>query len=136
MADNDVKILIIDDDPDFVETVTLMLESANYVVISAPDGQKGLDVVRAEEPGLIVLDIMMDSMYEGFSVISTLRGTPEFVDYRDIPIIMVSAVKQEYGSRFTLPEGGEDLQGDIYMDKPVSPDELLANVAKLLEGSR
>ena len=134
MADNDVKILIIDDDPDFVETVILMLESANYQVISASDGQKGLDMVREEDPRLIVLDIMMDSMYEGFSVISTLRGTPEFVDYRDIPIIMVSAVKQEYGSRFTLPEGGEDLQGDIYMDKPVSPDDLLANVAKLLEG--
>ena len=133
MGDEKVTILVIDDDPDFTETVQLMLESGGYNVISAPDGQKGLDLVRQEEPDLIILDIMMDSMFEGFSVMSTLRGTPEFIDYRDIPIIMASAVKQEYGSRFSLPEGGENLQGDVYMDKPIKPKELLETVARLLE---
>lgn len=132
MSEDRAKILIIDDDPDFTETVQAMLESANYEVVTASDGQKGLDKVREEEPDLIVLDIMMDSMYEGFSVMSTLRGTPEFVDYRDIPIIMASAVKQEYGSRFSLPEGGDHLEGDVYMDKPVKPKELLETVARLL----
>ncbi len=132
MVDDRDKILIVDDDPDFVETIQLMLESANYEVVTASDGQKGLDKVREEEPDLIILDIMMDSMYEGFSVMSTLRGTPEFVDYRDIPIVMVSAVKQEYGSRFSLPGGGEHLQGDVYMDKPVQPQELRETVARLL----
>jgi CheY-like chemotaxis protein len=133
MGNDRAKILIIDDDPDFVETVQAMLESGDYVVITAQDGKKGLEMVREEEPDLIILDIMMDSLYEGFSVISTLRGTPEFVDYRDIPIIMASAVKQEYGSRFTLPGGGEYLQGDVYMDKPVKAKELLDTVARLLE---
>ena len=133
MTDEKATVLIIDDDPDFTETVATMLEAGGYAVISATDGQKGLDMVREQEPDLIILDVMMDSMYEGFSVMSTLRGTPEFLDYRDIPIIMASAVKQEYGSRFTLPEGGEHLQGDVYMDKPVKPQELLENVAKLLE---
>ena len=133
MGDDRAKILIVDDDPDFVETVGLMLNSANYDIISAGDGQKGLEMVREEEPDLIILDIMMDSMYEGFSVISTIRGTPEFVDYRDIPIIMVSAVKQEYGSRFSLPEGGEHLQGDVYLDKPLQSRELLETVVRLLQ---
>ena len=133
MGDNRAKILIIDDDTDFIETVQTVLEANNYSVVSATDGKKGLDKVEAEEPDLIILDVMMESMYEGFSVISTLRGTPEFVDYRDIPILMASAVKQEYGSRFSLPEGGEHLQGDIYMDKPIRPDDLLAAVARLLE---
>ena len=126
------KYWIIDDDPDFVETVQAMLESADYSVISAPDGQNGLEMVREQEPDLIVLDVMMDSMYEGFSVMSTLRGTPEFVDYRDIPIIMASAVKQDYGSRMTLPEGSEYLEGDVYMDKPISPKDLLETVKRLL----
>jgi CheY-like chemotaxis protein len=133
MVDGKAKILIIDDDPDFTETIQAMLESGGYEVISASDGQKGLNMVRAEEPDLIILDIMMDSMFEGFSVMSTLRGTPEFIDFRDIPIIMASAVKQEYGARFSLPEGGENLQGDVYMDKPVKPKELLETVARLLE---
>ena len=133
MGNDRAKILIIDDDPDFVETVQAMLESGDYGVINAEDGKMGLEMVREEEPDLIILDIMMDSLYEGFSVISTLRGTPEFVDYRDIPIIMASAVKQEYGSRFNLPDGGEYLQGDVYLDKPVKSKELLEAVAKLLE---
>jgi CheY-like chemotaxis protein len=133
MGDKKAKILIIDDDPDFTETAQAMLEAGDYEVITAEDGKKGLEMVRDEEPDLIVLDVMMESMFEGFSVMSTLRGTPEFVDYRDIPIIMASAVKQEHGSRFTLPEGGEHLQGDVYMDKPIKPSELLDTVAKLLE---
>ena len=136
MADDRAKILIIDDDPDFTETTQAMLESGGYEVITAGEGQKGLEMVREEEPDLIILDIMMDSMYEGFSVISTLRGTPEFIDYRDIPIIMASAVKQEYGSRFSLPEGGEHLQGDVYMDKPLKPKELLETAARLLAGRK
>ncbi|MEW5722929.1 MAG: response regulator [Thermodesulfobacteriota bacterium] len=133
MGDEKAKILVIDDDPDFTETVQVMLESGGYEVITAPDGKMGLEMVRTEEPDLIILDIMMDSMYEGFSVMSTLRGTPEFIDYREVPIIMASAVKQEYGSRFKLPEGGENLQGDVYMDKPIKPKELLETVARLLE---
>lgn len=136
MLDHKAKILIVDDDPDFAETVQAMLEAGGYEAFIAADGQKGLDMVIHEEPDLIILDIMMESMYEGFSVISTLRGTPEFIDYRDTPIIMVSAVKQEYGSRFTLPEGGENLQGDAYMDKPVTAKELLETVARLLEESQ
>ena len=135
MGDKKHKILIIDDDPDFSETVLTMLESGGYEVLTAVDGQQGLEMVRAEEPDLIILDVMMDSMYEGFSVMSTLRGTPEFVDYRDIPIIMASAVKQEYGSRFTLPEGAQHLQGDVYLDKPIKPQELLETVARLLAES-
>ncbi|MBU2548889.1 MAG: response regulator [Proteobacteria bacterium] len=133
MGESAPKILVIDDDPDFVDTVRAMLRSGGYRVITAIDGKQGLDRVREDEPDLIVLDIMMDSMYEGFSVMSTLRGTPEFVDYRDVPIVMVSAVKREYGSRFTLPQGGEHLQGDVYLDKPVNPKVLLETVARLLE---
>lgn len=128
------NILIIDDDPDFVETVQMMLESGGYHALTARDGKSGLDMIRDHEPDLIILDVMMESMFEGFSVVSTLRGTPEFVDYRDIPIIMVSAVKQEYGSRFTLPSGGEHLQGDLYLDKPVQAKQLLEAVAGLLQG--
>ena len=84
-GDGVAKILIIDDDSDFAETTRTMLESAGYDVFTASDGKQGLEFVRNQEPDLIVLDIMMESMYEGFSVMSTLRGTPEFIDFRDIP---------------------------------------------------
>ena len=133
MGDGVAKILIIDDDSDFAETTQTMLESAGYEVFTASDGKQGLELVRNREPDLIVLDIMMESMYEGFSVMSTLRGTPEFIDFRDTPVLMVSSVKQEYGSRITLPKGGEHLQGDKFLDKPLNSKELIDTVAGLLE---
>ncbi|MFH1090278.1 MAG: response regulator [Pseudomonadota bacterium] len=71
-------------------------------------------------------------MFEGYSIVSTLRGTQELVNYRDIPIIMVSSVKKEYRARFSLPEGGEHMPGDVYMNKPINATDLLETVARLL----
>ena len=62
------KILIIDDDSDFIESTKLILESGDYEVVVARNGTEGLELVTLEDPDLIVLDIMMDSMFEGFNV--------------------------------------------------------------------
>ena len=127
------KILIIDDDQDFVTANQAILEAAGHEVVSAPDGKTGLEMVKSEDPDLIMLDIMMDSIYEGFSVTTTLRGTPEFMDYRDIPVLMCSAVKQMTGERFDLPPEAHIAQGDEFLDKPFTAEVLLDKVNKLLE---
>ncbi|MFZ5587250.1 MAG: response regulator transcription factor [Thermodesulfobacteriota bacterium] len=126
------KILIIDDDADYTLATKAILEAAGHKVVTAADGKKGLEAVKAEDPDLIVLDIMMDSVYEGFSVTTTLRGTPEFMDFRDIPVLMCSAVKHLAGERFTLPPEAKLAQGDEYLDKPFTAEVLLAKVNKLL----
>jgi len=126
------KILIIDDDPDFVESTKLILESGDYEVVSAKNGTEGLELVTLEDPDLIILDIMMDSMFEGFNVSAALKMTTEYIDYRDTPVLMVSSVRTEYGDRFDVPEGAEGLQGDAYMDKPVEPRALLQKVTEML----
>ena len=128
------KILIIDDDDDFRAATTAILEAAGHTVFSASDGKLGLEMVKAEEPDLIILDIMMDSIYEGFSVITTLRATPEYMDFRDIPVLMCSAVKQITGERFNIPAEARIAQGDEYLDKPFSSQELLGRINKLLAG--
>ena len=127
------KILIIDDDPDFTLANQAILTAAGHEVVTASDGKAGLEQVKAEDPDLIILDIMMDSIYEGFSVTTTLRGTPEYMDYRDIPILMVSAVKKITGERFTIPPEAKGAEGDIFLDKPFPAEVLLENVNKLLE---
>ncbi len=126
------KILIIDDDPDFTLATQSILTGAGHEVVTAADGKAGLEMVKNEDPDLIVLDIMMDSIYEGFSVTTTLRGTPEYMDYRDIPVLMVSAVKQMTGQRFDMPGGSKVAEGDIFLDKPFPADVLLAKVDQLL----
>jgi CheY-like chemotaxis protein len=126
------KILIIDDDPDFTLANQAILEAADHEVVTAADGKEGLEKVKSEDPDLIILDIMMDSIYEGFSVTTTLRGTPEYMDYRDIPVLMVSAVKKITGERFSVPPEARLAEGDIFLDKPFTADVLLSNVKKLL----
>lgn len=126
-------ILIIDDDDDFRAATSAILESAGHGVLIANDGKMGLEMVKAEDPDLIVLDIMMDSIYEGFSVISTLRATPEYMDFRDIPVLMCSAVKQITGERFDIPPEARIAQGDDFLDKPFTSELLLQKVNKLLQ---
>ena len=111
-----------------------ILEAAGHQVITAADGKEGLEKIKAEDPDLIILDIMMDSIYEGFSVTTTLRGTPEYMDYRDIPVLMVSAVKKITGERFDVPPEARLAEGDAYLDKPFPAEVLLAKVDELLAG--
>lgn len=126
------KILIIDDDADFVLATKSILEASGHAVTSAGDGKAGLEMVKSQDPDLIILDLMMDSIYEGFSVTTTLRGTPEYMDYRDIPVLMVSAVKKITGERFEVPKNARIAAGDAFLDKPFTADELNAKVKELL----
>ncbi|MCB2185814.1 MAG: response regulator [Deltaproteobacteria bacterium] len=128
------KIIIIDDDPDFTLATKAILEAAGYQVSTAGDGKAGLEAVKAQDPDLIILDIMMDSIFEGYSVTTTLRGTPEYMDYRDIPILMCSGVKKMTGERFELPPEAKLAEADDYLDKPFTSSVLLEKVAKLLKG--
>ena len=129
------KILIIDDDSDFIESTKLILESGDYEVVVARNGTEGLELVTLEDPDLIVLDIMMDSMFEGFNVSAALKMTTEYIDYRDTPILMVSSVKTEFGDRFDVPDGAEGIQGDAFMDKPVEAQRFLTKVAEMLSSN-
>ena len=129
------KILIIDDDSDFIESTKLILESGDYEVVVARNGTEGLELVTLEDPDLIVLDIMMDSMFEGFNVSAALKMTTEYIDYRDTPILMVSSVKTEFGDRFDVPDGAEGIQGDAFMDKPVEAQMFLTKVAEMLRSN-
>jgi len=124
------KILVIDDDPDFVEAVKVIL--GRYDVVSAPDAQKGLELVSSEKPDLVLLDIMMDSMYDGFSVCHRIKTSAE-ESTRSIPVIQISAVKAESGSRFGFAGVEEGMRGpDDYLDKPVEADVLIERIERLL----
>lgn len=129
MADG-AKILIIDDDPDLVEAMRVVLESKQYVVASAGSGEEGLEKVRSESPDLIILDVMMESKDKGFDVSRKVRADQAS---RNTPILMLTAVKQQTGTGFARQAGDETwLPVDAYVEKPLKPDELLSKVAELL----
>jgi DNA-binding response OmpR family regulator len=128
------KILVIDDDPDFVDAVTPILQSARYNVISAANPAEGKEKILKEKPDLILLDIMMDSLFDGFSLCHNIKTSKEFEDVQDTPVIFISAVKEMTGSRFQFKGEEQGLIGpDDYIDKPAKPEDLIARIEKLLE---
>jgi len=127
------KILIIDDDPDFTEAVSIILKSADYDVITANNPKEGEKKLSSEKPKLILLDIMMDSLFDGFSLCNAIKTAEKFKEFRTTPIIFVSAVKEQAGSRFLFDSEGQGFVGpDDYIDKPVRPDDLLTRIEKLM----
>jgi len=134
MNNNKPKILVIDDDPDFRKVTSLMLESGSYDVVTAENPQEAEEKLFKEKPDLILLDIMMDSLFDGYSLCHDIKTSPEYQEFRETPIIFVSAVKEKAGSRFTFKTTEEGLVGpDDYIDKPVQPDDLIARIEKLLK---
>ncbi|OGD17140.1 MAG: hypothetical protein A2V76_00060 [Candidatus Aminicenantes bacterium RBG_16_63_14] len=123
------KILLVDDDPDFLEMHTAVLQNHGYDVLTATSGQEGLERVRAEMPDLIILDLMMEKHDAGFSFSKTVKTDPLF---RKIPILMVTSVAEATGFRFSLEEDGYWMKTDDFLDKPVMPEVLLERVDKLL----
>lgn len=134
MSKSGPKILVIDDDPDFQAAVAPILKSALYEVVTAFNPQEAKEKIFSEKPDLILLDIMMDSLFDGFSLCNAIKTANEFKDFKDTPIIFVSAVKEIAGSRFQFKGDEEGMVGpDDYIDKPVKPDDLLARIAKFLK---
>ena len=134
MEKHKAKILVIDDDPGFVVAVTPILESALYDVVSASNPEEGKEKIFSEKPDLILLDIMMDSLFDGFSLCHAIKSSKEYKEFKDTPIIFVSAVKEMTGSRFQFNAQEQGMIGpDDYIDKPVKPGDLIARIEKLLK---
>ena len=130
------KILIIDDDPDLVESIQITLEANNYRVFSAGNGTEGLKMVKEVNPDLIILDVMMDSVTEGFQVSQKIRSRDplsEFRDYTQIPILMITAVSQKMNMTFSPEEDGDYLPVDEFVEKPIRLEALLEKIKKFIK---
>jgi DNA-binding response OmpR family regulator len=125
------KILVVDDDPDILDAVTMILESKGYKVVTARDGIEGLANLKAEHPDLMILDLMMPKM-DGFAVCKELQD-PRWAKYRGIPILILTSVREEASRRRYELETGLELDVDDYVEKPMSPDVLLERVSTLIK---
>ncbi len=126
------KILIVDDDTDLVQTLEAALKYNGYEVVCAYSGAEGLKKLRETSPDLIILDVMMETDTAGFEIayqIRSERPASLYKDFKDIPIIMLTAINQVTNSRFSLGDKDSFLPGiKDFITKPVKIDELLVRI--------
>jgi CheY-like chemotaxis protein len=123
------RILIVDDDIDFLENMRIVISSAGYDVLTAENPSQARAKLATHTIDLLVLDVMMEKDSDGFNLAQSLKADPQ---YQHIPIIMATAVNQKQDA-FTF---GKDTDGDFlpvekFMEKPISPDQLLAAITEL-----
>ena len=124
------KILLIDDDKDQVEAARLVLEARGYRVFFAYNRQEGMTQVEKTSPDLIIMDVMMEKMSDGFDLSRKLKSHDQ---YKKIPILMLTSVGEMTGFRYSADAGDRDwLPVDDFCEKPLSPDMLISKVEQLL----
>ncbi len=125
MAEKGAKILIIDDDPDFVKSTGIVLKSSGYEVVEAYSGKEGLEKAKSEKPDLYIIDLMMETYSEGSNVVDALIKDEET---RDKPRIMITSVDLK-GPWDSYPQD-DWLSCDFILQKPVAPQDLIGYVEK------
>ncbi|MFH0918187.1 MAG: response regulator, partial [Candidatus Omnitrophota bacterium] len=124
------KILIVDDDPDFVEAMATLLEARDYAVLTATNGTDGFKEAKAKLPDLILLDVMMTHKSEGFDV---ARGLKEDQATKNIPVILVTGIRKDMNLPFGFEPDANWLPVKAVLEKPVKPETLLNAVAEALK---
>lgn len=123
------KVLIIDDDRDYGDALRIVLENNGYEVEHALNIRDGREALEKEKPNLIILDVMMDRHTDGFDLCYNLKHDESC---RKIPIMMVTAVTEKTGFKFSPETDGEYLEADAYVAKPIPVAELLNRVNKMI----
>ena len=128
---NQKSILIVDDDADFLESNKDLLESGGYKVFVAYDGVSGLALAKQERPDLMILDVMMATETEGFEVSRKIPETPEL---KGMAVLLVTGVRKAMQLPFSLDPDETWLPVREVLEKPVTPEELLHEVKRVLAG--
>ena len=126
------RILIIDDDEDYRASTRALLEGEGHEVVEAGNAMEGLAAVREHRPDLIVVDIMMDSIGEGYSVVQAIKFVPEFKEMGPIPTLMVSSVEQDPATLYGWVGDTSPITPDAYLTKPLDIPKFLTCVQDLL----
>jgi CheY-like chemotaxis protein len=123
------KLLLIDDDMDLIEMNRAYLEKNGYDIIFAYNGVDGLSKASNEKPDLVVLDVMMTDVGEGFEVARALKNQEST---KQIPILMLTSVNQEHGFNLTIGADASWNPVDNFVEKPISPKDLLVKIQDML----
>jgi DNA-binding response OmpR family regulator len=124
------KILVVDDDPEITNTLKVILESDGYEVFSATSKDQAEGLIKEICPSLLILDVMMDNMSDGFDLSRDIKSDP---GSSKISVILYTAIDNNTGVNFSSAFGNtEMIKADSYLEKPADPQKLLSEVRRLL----
>jgi CheY-like chemotaxis protein len=123
------RILVIDDDPDFVMAVRIVLEGSGFEVQEAATAEEGIEKALNVEPDLVVLDVMMPAGYEGFEVARALR---EEHGLKHLPIVILTSLHRKHEVPYRFAPDETYLPVDVFLDKPIKPEALVETIDELL----
>lgn len=123
------KILVIDDDPEFIDAVTGTLESKGYEVISAENGKDGFNKAVKTKVDLILLDVMMSKQTEGFDIARKLKNDKAT---KDVPVIMITGIRKDMNLPFGFEPDNDWLPVKAVLEKPIKPDVLLNMIRSVI----
>lgn len=126
------RVLIVDDDADFVTSTASLLESQGYAVTVARSGKDGLAAVKREAPDLVILDVMMESDAAGYGVNQALKYGEGFECFRHVPVLMVSSIPVEPSTLFRMAGEVDMITPNGYLSKPLDIPTFLREIATLL----
>jgi len=121
-------VLVVDDDPDFLEQMRIMLEGAGHEVVDASGVDEAMEMLEEQVPDLAVLDLMMENTDDGFVLAHRIKSA-----HPDLPVVLVTAVTRETGMEFDLSrEGGGWIKADAILAKPIRFEQLRREIERLL----
>lgn len=127
------KVLMIDDDPEFVDAISNLLDAKGYEVHTASNGKDGVAKAKAEDPDLILLDVMMTTKNEGFNVARELHEDDKL---KETPIIIMTGIRREMNLPFGFEPDEAWLPVKQVLEKPVKPEVLLTAVSENIRKSK
>ena len=127
-----LKVVVVDDNSDYLFTMETFLERNGFSVFTADDGQKGLDLISREHPDIVLLDVMMESLFSGFELCKKMRTDD---DLKNIPIIGVSGMSDELGLSYKQWPDFEYFSPDAFLDKPVDKQRLLELIPETIKAA-
>ena len=125
-----LKILIVDDNFDYLFTMETFLKSNGYETLTAEDGKMAMELIRAERPDMVLLDVMMETRFSGFEVCKKIRTDPEL---EETLIISITGMAEELGVGFDKYPDYSYFSPDEYIEKPVDKQYLLTRIQEIFK---
>ncbi len=123
------KILIVDKDEDLMQSLKTFLEKQGYQVITTNNENRALDLVKNENPNLVIVELMLEKHDSGFEFTKALKANPALCE---VKVLMLSSAKEKTGTEFSQKLDGYWMKTDDFLNKPVDSDTVLEKVRRLL----